>query len=115
MPRKHRAARERAGPPPPGQQRLAAPEWALVGWADVRAVTGDKVYRCPGCDHEIRAGRAHDPRSQKTAEHHDRKTVRRYESGALIGLAEILHIAAGKHRRVEHRRLQRVLAALRGQ
>jgi hypothetical protein len=26
---------------------------------EVRAVTGDKVYRCPGCDHEIRAGTAH--------------------------------------------------------
>ncbi len=59
MPRKHRSARERPGPPEPVQGRLAAPEWALVGWADVRAVTGDKAYRCPGCDHEIRRGVAH--------------------------------------------------------
>jgi hypothetical protein len=59
MPRKHRSARERAGPPPPAPARLAAPEWALVGWADVRAVAGDKVYRCPGCDHEIRQGVSH--------------------------------------------------------
>jgi hypothetical protein len=33
--------------------------WALVPWADVRAVVGDKPYRCPGCDHEIRAGVSH--------------------------------------------------------
>ncbi len=59
MPRKHRAARERAGPPPPVEPRLAAPVWALVPWADVRAVIGDKVYRCPGCDHEIRKGVSH--------------------------------------------------------
>ena len=59
MPRKHRSARDRAGPPLPARPRLAAPEWALVGWADVRAVTGDKVYRCPGCDHEIRRGVSH--------------------------------------------------------
>jgi hypothetical protein len=59
VPRKHRAARERTGPPPPAQSRLAAPTWALVGWADVRQVVGDKVYRCPGCDHEIRKGVNH--------------------------------------------------------
>ncbi len=59
MPRKHRSARERTGPPPPAQPRLAAPVWAIVGWADVRAVMGDKVYRCPGCDHEIRKGVSH--------------------------------------------------------
>ena len=28
-------------------------------WADVRAVTGDKAYRCPGCGHEIRRGTPH--------------------------------------------------------
>jgi hypothetical protein len=59
MPRKHRSARERPGPPEPVQGRLDAPVWALVPWADVRAVVGDKPYRCPGCDHEIRAGVSH--------------------------------------------------------
>jgi hypothetical protein len=59
MPRKHRSARERSGPPEPVNPRLAPPVWALVGWADVRAVIGDKVYRCPGCDHEIRKGVSH--------------------------------------------------------
>jgi hypothetical protein len=59
MPRKHRSARDRVGPPAPVAPRLAAPVWALVGWADVRAVIGDKVYRCPGCDHEIRTGVSH--------------------------------------------------------
>ena len=33
----------------------------------------------------------------------------------LIGLAEILDVEAGKHRGVEHRRLERILAALGGQ
>jgi hypothetical protein len=39
--------------------------------------------------HEIRAGRAPDPRSQETTEQHNRKAVRRYESGTLIGSAEL--------------------------
>jgi hypothetical protein len=59
MPRKHRSARERPGPPEPVQGRLDAPVWALVPWADVRAVVGDKPYRCPGCDHEIAPGIPH--------------------------------------------------------
>src|SRR5436189_3130745 len=39
--------------------------------------------------HKIRAGRASDPRSQESAEHHDRKTVRRYKSGTSIGRTEL--------------------------
>ena len=59
MPRKHRAARERSGPPKPGPLGSAAPAWAQAPGVEVRAVAGDKVYRCPGCDHEIRAGVRH--------------------------------------------------------
>ncbi len=59
MPRKHRAAREREGPPVPVEPTWAPPTWALAPGVDVRAVTGDKVYRCPGCDHEIRKGVSH--------------------------------------------------------
>jgi hypothetical protein len=60
VPRKHRAARERPGPPPPQQTRQSdAPIWALIPGYDVRVVTGDKVYRCPGCDHQIRLGVQH--------------------------------------------------------
>jgi hypothetical protein len=55
MPRKHRRAPD-VGAQPPRMPRSAAPMWALVGDADVRRVTGDKPYRCPGCDLEIRAG-----------------------------------------------------------
>ena len=59
MPRKHRAARERSGPPPAREPLLGAPEWAHLAGFDVRAVTGDKTYRCPGCDLEIRPGVPH--------------------------------------------------------
>jgi hypothetical protein len=34
----------------------AAPTWALVPGIDVRRVSGDKPYRCPGCDLEIKPG-----------------------------------------------------------
>jgi hypothetical protein len=34
----------------------AGPIWALAPGFDVRRVSSDKPYRCPGCDHEIRAG-----------------------------------------------------------
>ncbi|MBI4258968.1 MAG: hypothetical protein HY658_00220 [Actinobacteria bacterium] len=61
MPRKHRAAREREGPPPPdpAYRSGAAPEWARLPGHEVRAVVGDKVYRCPWCDQVIRAGVQH--------------------------------------------------------
>ena len=62
MPRKHRAARERAGPAPPADKPFrAAPEWANAGGASVRAVSGErsKPYRCPGCQQEIRPGTPH--------------------------------------------------------
>jgi hypothetical protein len=32
----------------------AAPLWALVPGVEVRRVSSDKPYRCPGCDLEIR-------------------------------------------------------------
>ena len=41
-----------AGPP----RRSDPPLWALVPGYEVRQVAGDKAYRCPGCDHEIRFG-----------------------------------------------------------
>jgi hypothetical protein len=37
-------------------QRSDAPRWAVRPGFDVRQVGGEKAYRCPGCDHEIRAG-----------------------------------------------------------
>jgi hypothetical protein len=54
MPRKNRRAPDEIQPTQ--MPRSAAPVWALVPGFDVRRVTGDKPYRCPGCDHEIRAG-----------------------------------------------------------
>jgi hypothetical protein len=59
MPRKHRAARDRSGSPPSAYTVLGPPAWAMAPGVEVRAVSGDKVYRCPGCDHEIRRGVAH--------------------------------------------------------
>ena len=62
MPRKHRAARDRAAPPEPVARPLGvAPSWAQVEGVTVRAVSGEqaKVYRCPGCHQEIRPGVPH--------------------------------------------------------
>lgn len=54
MPRKNRRA------PDPEIARIRprgeAPLWAVTPGFDVRHVGGEKAYRCPGCDHEIRAG-----------------------------------------------------------
>ncbi|MEX1263380.1 MAG: hypothetical protein WEE66_05505 [Actinomycetota bacterium] len=58
MPRKNRRnpeyfqAPEAAAP----LSRSDAPIWAQVPGFDVRNVGGQKPYRCPGCDHEVRAG-----------------------------------------------------------
>jgi hypothetical protein len=60
MPRRHRAARDRAAPPEPLERPLGvAPIWAQTDWATAREVTGKKAYRCPGCHQEIRAGIRH--------------------------------------------------------
>lgn len=60
MPRRHRAARDRSGPPiSPDVRSSDAPLWALRPGYDVRVVMGDKVYRCPGCDHEVHRGIQH--------------------------------------------------------
>ena len=52
MPRRNRRAPEAPEPVPMPQG--AAPTWALIAGFDVRRVSADKPYRCPGCDHEIR-------------------------------------------------------------
>jgi hypothetical protein len=55
MPRKNR----RAADDPAQALRMpqsAAPLWALVPGYDVRRVSTDKSYRCPGCDLEVRPG-----------------------------------------------------------
>ncbi len=54
MPRKNRRAPEEVQPA--RMPQAAAPVWALVPGFELRRVTGDKPYRCPGCDHEIRPG-----------------------------------------------------------
>ncbi|MGH2658353.1 MAG: hypothetical protein ACRDHS_01510 [Actinomycetota bacterium] len=58
MPRKNRRAPEEV-PPPARKPQSAAPVWALAPGFDVRRVSGDRSYRCPGCDHEIREGTWH--------------------------------------------------------
>jgi hypothetical protein len=55
MPRKNRRAPDDA-PEPLRMPQSAAPMWALAPGYDVRRVSGDKPYRCPGCDLEVRPG-----------------------------------------------------------
>jgi hypothetical protein len=57
MPRKNRRAPET--PEPVRMPQGTPPTWAEVAGFDVRRVSGDKEYRCPGCDHAIRPGLWH--------------------------------------------------------
>jgi hypothetical protein len=59
MPRRHRSARDRPGPPAPSPAPLTLPAWAKAPGYELRLVQGEKAYRCPGCDHEIRQGQQH--------------------------------------------------------
>ena len=62
MPRKNRRNPEYFQPPEAGRSpvtRSDAPSWAQAPGYDVRNVGGQKPYRCPGCDHEVRAGMWH--------------------------------------------------------
>ena len=62
MPRKNRRNPEFFQPPgSPGEPAMRAdtPPWAQVPGYDVRNVGGQKGYRCPGCDHLVRAGAWH--------------------------------------------------------
>lgn len=58
MPRKNRRNPEyfRAPEAAAPLNRTDAPNWTQAPGYDVRAVGGQKTYRCPGCDHEVRAG-----------------------------------------------------------
>jgi len=57
MPRKNRRDPQYfqapAAPPPP---RSAAPPWAELPGFELRHLTSEKGYRCPGCDHVVRPG-----------------------------------------------------------
>jgi hypothetical protein len=56
VPRKNRRDPGYHQPPEAPPARSAAPDWALAAGYDVRQVGGQKAYRCPGCDHVVRAG-----------------------------------------------------------
>ena len=58
MPRKNRRA-ETPSAPAPRSPQSEAPIWALAPGFDVRRVSSDKPYRCPGCDLEVRPGSWH--------------------------------------------------------
>ena len=58
MPRKNRRAPEE-GPQPRRMPQSQAPVSASVPGFEVRRVSGDKPYICPGCDLEIRASTWH--------------------------------------------------------
>ncbi|MFL5738189.1 MAG: hypothetical protein ACJ76P_12760 [Actinomycetota bacterium] len=57
MPRRNRRVPEEFVPAT--APRSVAPEWANSAGFEVREVTGDKPYRCPGCDHVIKPGVRH--------------------------------------------------------
>ena len=59
MPRRNRRNPEFFGTPEAPPARSAAPAWAEAPGFDVRQVGGEKEYRCPGCDHTVRAGSWH--------------------------------------------------------
>jgi hypothetical protein len=59
VPRRNRRAPEPAVAAPLRRPTFVPPEWACADDASVRAVTGDKPYLCPGCQHTIRAGVQH--------------------------------------------------------
>jgi hypothetical protein len=58
MPRKNRRAPE-TPVTAPSAPRSSAPPWALAPGVDVRRVSGERPYRCPGCDLEVRGGTWH--------------------------------------------------------
>jgi hypothetical protein len=59
MPRRHRAARDRATPTAPRPPAGLGPAWAQAQGVTVRQVTGERPYRCPGCQQMIRPGITH--------------------------------------------------------
>jgi hypothetical protein len=58
MPRRNRRAGE-APPGPAPRPRSAAPVWAELTGYEIRRISSEKAYRCPGCDHPIRPGSWH--------------------------------------------------------
>lgn len=57
MPRRNR--RVEPEPLPSPSPRSAAPAWAVLAGFEIRTVRGEREYRCPGCDHVVRAGSQH--------------------------------------------------------
>lgn len=57
MPRRNR--RVEPEPLPSPSPRSAAPAWAALAGFEIRMVSGEREYRCPGCDHVVRAGSQH--------------------------------------------------------
>jgi hypothetical protein len=57
MPRRNRRAEQAAESV--WMPQTAAPIWALAPGYEIRRVSADKEYRCPGCDHLIRRGLWH--------------------------------------------------------
>ena len=58
MPRRHRRAPD-PEVTPLRRPAFVAPAWTRAVGSTVRAVTGDKPYVCPGCNHQIRPGVPH--------------------------------------------------------
>jgi hypothetical protein len=57
MPRKNRRDPQYfQAPAAPAPPRSAAPPWAELPGFELRHLTSEKGYRCPGCDHLVRPG-----------------------------------------------------------
>ena len=60
MPRKNRRDGGDPAEGAPGRSLGGVlPEWAQTDEEEVRIAHGQKIYRCPGCDHEISGGKQH--------------------------------------------------------
>jgi len=60
MPRRRTPRRQAPLPPLPAARRVeTGPDGYDYQVRPVAAARAAKVYRCPGCDHEIRSGTAH--------------------------------------------------------
>jgi hypothetical protein len=80
MPRKNRRAPLEYQPSPAPYGNPRAPAWAVVDGFEVREVASDKEYRCPGCDHIVRAGLVPDGAADERRHWHTecwRKELRR--------------------------------------
>ena len=87
MPRRHRRAPEEPGTLPRRPQ-AEAPMWALVPGFDVRRVSSDKPYVCPGCERVVHPRTWHlvvVPQDEAEARRHWHEGCWRVEINRMLG------------------------------